>query len=477
MKFLLIQLFLLLSFISVAQGLLFDDAAYDQLKRLPNYGSKSGDSELLANTPKVDLKPFCPMPQHQGAIGSCTGWSTGYGAMTILRAMQRGWAGKTDTITQNALSALYLYNQARIGSCAGGAYISKAASLAKEEGSVLSARFDRFKNNCEIVPSVADSLAALPNRVKDFLTLFSSTTSGPTKIEKVRLSLARRAPVVVGVQLRKNFTACTAVAPYWEPTLGDTTYMGGHAMVVIGYDDGKQAFELLNSWGTQWGDGGFGWIRYTDFARYCTYAIQLVPGAPSLNRRQGLSAEFAATMPVYAADDALSFQPQAFRRNGSYYEPVRGVLPVGSLLRWQLPRVTRRSYLYAISFDVAKKIHVHWPRDAALDDTFLGRNESAIINLSQPNLFLPGEYGALRFGQAGTEYVCFLLSPSPIVDINVLVRRLSGQRGDFMQRLRRVFGDRLVGEERVRFSAEGPAFTAAVKPGEIVATVVRLNVE
>jgi Papain family cysteine protease len=41
--------------------------------------------------------------------------------------------------------------------------------------------------------------------------------------------------------------------------------LGGHAMVVMGYSDVKQAFKVFNSWGTAWGDHGFGWINYTVF--------------------------------------------------------------------------------------------------------------------------------------------------------------------------------------------------------------------
>ena len=40
---------------------------------------------------------------------------------------------------------------------------------------------------------------------------------------------------------------------------------GGHLILVIGYDDTKQAWLIKNSWGTGWGDGGFGWISYGEF--------------------------------------------------------------------------------------------------------------------------------------------------------------------------------------------------------------------
>ncbi len=35
---------------------------------------------------------------------------------------------------------------------------------------------------------------------------------------------------------------------------------GGHAMVIVGYDDKQGAFKLLNSWGEVWGDQGYGWV-------------------------------------------------------------------------------------------------------------------------------------------------------------------------------------------------------------------------
>ena len=64
----------------------------------------------------------------------------------------------------------------------------------------------------------------------------------------------------------------------------------GHALVVVGYEDdpmspGEGWFLLQNSWGTEWGEGGYGKISYGDFSRRCIEAGALV--AP---RRCGLFA-------------------------------------------------------------------------------------------------------------------------------------------------------------------------------------------
>ena len=44
---------------------------------------------------------------------------------------------------------------------------------------------------------------------------------------------------------------------------------GGHAVVAIGYDDNRKigkdkgAIKIRNSWGTQWGQNGYGWLPYS----------------------------------------------------------------------------------------------------------------------------------------------------------------------------------------------------------------------
>ena len=38
--------------------------------------------------------------------------------------------------------------------------------------------------------------------------------------------------------------------------------MGRHGICLIGYDDEKEAFKFINSWGTNWGIDGYGWISY-----------------------------------------------------------------------------------------------------------------------------------------------------------------------------------------------------------------------
>ena len=69
----------------------------------------------------------------------------------------------------------------------------------------------------------------------------------------------------------------TGKIPY--PTSGENI-LGGHAVVAVGYDDTMKikntnpgetettgAMLIRNSWGTDWGSGGYGWLPYEDILR------------------------------------------------------------------------------------------------------------------------------------------------------------------------------------------------------------------
>lgn len=52
---------------------------------------------------------------------------------------------------------------------------------------------------------------------------------------------------------------------------------GGHAMLMVGYDDGKRAWLVRNSWGAGWGDGGHVWIDYDYMNHYTDYGRRNPP--------------------------------------------------------------------------------------------------------------------------------------------------------------------------------------------------------
>ncbi len=54
-------------------------------------------------------------------------------------------------------------------------------------------------------------------------------------------------------------------------------------MVVVGYDNTRQAFRLLNSWGSDWADNGYCWVDYDHFRRVVNegYVVKDAINGPS----------------------------------------------------------------------------------------------------------------------------------------------------------------------------------------------------
>jgi C1A family cysteine protease len=51
------------------------------------------------------------------------------------------------------------------------------------------------------------------------------------------------------------------------PSINDTL-IGGHAVIICGYDDNTMELILRNSWGTYWGDNGYFYLPY-EYLKYC----------------------------------------------------------------------------------------------------------------------------------------------------------------------------------------------------------------
>jgi GNAT superfamily N-acetyltransferase len=57
-------------------------------------------------------------------------------------------------------------------------------------------------------------------------------------------------------------------APQGEIAMATGAIVGSHTVVLTGYDDSHQRFSFLNSWGSEWGDRGFGTLPYSYFDAY-----------------------------------------------------------------------------------------------------------------------------------------------------------------------------------------------------------------
>ncbi|MBK8562642.1 MAG: C1 family peptidase [Saprospiraceae bacterium] len=234
----------------------------------------SGCDSTASKLPqKIDLKPYCPAVKNQGQLSSCVGWAVGYGALTIQRAIQRNCTD-TRVITHNASSAMFLFNQIEKDGQGRGSKLTDAVAFLEAQGDCLARHFDSDVNDAQRLPDSALVCAAQSFAIAGFTELFSPKDADSVKVMSVKAALAQHRPVTIGLAVRRNFMLLRN-ALYWHPDLGDTTPAGGHAIVVIGYDEKRQAFQLMNSWGKDWGRGGFIWVKYEAFGKFAKYGCVL----------------------------------------------------------------------------------------------------------------------------------------------------------------------------------------------------------
>jgi C1A family cysteine protease len=82
-------------------------------------------------------------------------------------------------------------------------------------------------------------------------------------LSHLRACLADRFPFVFGIAVHRSMldrpTRLTGVVSV--PTHRDA-FVGGHAVMAVGYDHSKRQLIVRNSWGSAWGDGGYGYLPY-----------------------------------------------------------------------------------------------------------------------------------------------------------------------------------------------------------------------
>jgi len=223
----------------------------------------------------VSLARFAPPRLNQGRQGSCVAWSSAYSAHTILTAASTGKDPR-----QVAFSPAYMYNQIALEGCQG-SYLERAMRLLAQRGGVPFNVFPYDENNCSRpVPADLNPIAA-QNRIHGFNRLTGGEDVQGLSIRAIKEHLAKGAPVVIGMMVGGSFMEGMLGKKLWQPTDRDYAQagFGGHAMAVIGYDDrlAGGAFQIMNSWGPEWGENGIAWVRYGDFREFTREAYGIDP--------------------------------------------------------------------------------------------------------------------------------------------------------------------------------------------------------
>lgn len=226
--------------------------------------------------PKYELKWMPrPHPVGQGMRGSCVGWAFAYAAKSCMEAneSQRFADGP-----ERFFSPTFLYSQ-RMDKSEEGMSPAVALNILYRLGCARYSDMPYQEATADNPPTIEQQQAAYPFQIADWIVMT------PTS-ENLRIALSQDMPVVLITTVTSEFEELDGERVFDDFQPDHAT--GRHAMCAVGYDDQRRAIRLVNSWGIDWGDHGYGWVGYDVFDtdadaenRFCAVGIGVID-APNL---------------------------------------------------------------------------------------------------------------------------------------------------------------------------------------------------
>ncbi len=255
----------------------FRDYTLDHEKIKPMLDDiRMGEPEKVSLPSSTDLRAWCSPIENQRSLGSCTA-QAGVGLVEYYE--RRAFGMHIDA------SRLFLYKVTRnLMGLAGdtGAYLrTTIGAMAlfgvppekywpytdkKHPGSAAERTFDAE-------PSAFCYAFAQSYQAIRYYRLDPPGTPLATILKRVKVFLAAGLPSMFGFTVFSSMGQAGTTGKIPSPCSGERI-LGGHGVVVVGYDDGMKirnsicgkettgAILIRNSWGPGWGDGGYGWLPY-----------------------------------------------------------------------------------------------------------------------------------------------------------------------------------------------------------------------
>lgn len=243
---------------------------------------EQGYRTAAALPPSADLRAQCSPVANQGGIGACTGFAIASGLDEFLAKK----AGRATT-----LSPAFVYYQER--KLQGNADMTEDTGATIETGmKVLEAfgtcpeadmpflplaqhkdpgKIKKFLGTAPTASAVQDALQFKIEGFRSFITSDPGKLT-PVKVQTmsaIRRSLANGMPVVAGMivfqSMMSDEVKRTGNVPLPDVQNGDKP-VGGHAVMIVGYDQARAHFIVRNSWSASWGDKGYFYLPY-DYVR------------------------------------------------------------------------------------------------------------------------------------------------------------------------------------------------------------------
>lgn len=219
---------------------------------------QSAREPSIALPASTDLSWGMPRIGYQGRQSSCVAWAVAYYYRSYQEGVERGVAPSD---TSQLFSPAYLYNQ-RGGSCSSdtGMSLLNALQIAVSQGVATLRQTPYDPSDSCSQPSAAARQEASLYRSASYSSLFIG--AGSARLSSIKQKLAQGMPVLLGLPAYDSFFAANAANPVIGLPSPSAIMRGGHAVTLVGYDDSRNTFKFANSWGTWWGEGGYGYLTY-----------------------------------------------------------------------------------------------------------------------------------------------------------------------------------------------------------------------
>jgi len=215
-----------------------------------------------------DLRAWCPPIENQGSLGSCT---ANAGVALIEFFERKAFGNHIDA------SRLFLYKATRnlLGWTGDtGAYLRTTMAAMALFGAPPERYWPYDISKYEIEPPAFCYAFGQNFQSLTYYRLDPPGTTKATLLARIKLLIASKMPPMFGFTVYNSISQAGSSGKIPYPAPGDTV-AGGHAVVAIGFDDGMKikntkpgspeytgAILIRNSWGTGWGDSGYGWLPY-----------------------------------------------------------------------------------------------------------------------------------------------------------------------------------------------------------------------